>query len=151
LCGISTNSARYRRRRKHGIIAVYRGFDRYIGKNSGGKKIIYKKVDKSYGNPFAVKKGSYDLMREHRYILEKYPAQEPEINKDYLINGKFLKAECHVHHINLDKLDNTLENLFPCKNSSEHNTVHSSLIKLIDDLMRSRLMFFKDGKYLLDD
>lgn len=151
LCGISTNSAHYLRRRKHGILAVYRGFDRYIGKNSGGKKIIYKKVDKSYGNPFAVKKGSYDLMREHRHILEKYLAQEPEKNKDYLINGKFLKAECHVHHINLDKLDNTLENLFPCKNSSEHNTVHSSLIKLIDDLMRSKLMIFSEGKYLLDD
>ncbi|MFW9895032.1 MAG: hypothetical protein ACFFD7_04435 [Candidatus Thorarchaeota archaeon] len=150
LCGISERTARRYRGEKHRIPAEYRGYDRYIGKNSSGKKIIYIKLDKSYGNPFAVEKANSIQMREHRYIMEKHLAQEPELNKDYLINNKYLKKDCQVHHINLDKLDNKLENLYPCENSSEHNTVHSSLIKLIDEMMKSSLIMFENGKYFLD-
>jgi len=151
LCGISERTACRYRWEKHGIPAEYRGFDRYIGKNSSGKKIIYIKLDKSYGNPFAVEKANSIQMREHRYIMEKHLTQEPELNEDYLINDKYLKPDCHVHHINLDKLDDRLENLYPCKNSSAHNTVHSSLIKLIDEMMKSRLIIFENGKYFLDN
>ncbi len=151
LCGISERTARRYRKGKHSIPAKYRGFDRYIGKNTSGKKIIYIKLDKSYGNPFAIEKVNSIQMREHRYIMEKHLVQEPELNKDYLINGKYLKPDCHVHHINLDKLDNRLENLYHCKNSSEHNTVHLSLIKLIDEMMKSSLIIFENGKYFLDN
>ncbi|MHA2397506.1 MAG: HNH endonuclease [Promethearchaeota archaeon] len=151
LCGISERTARRYRKEKHEIPAIYRGIDRYIGGNSLGKKIIYVKLDKSYGNPFAIEKANSIQMREHRYIMEKHLAQEPELNKDYLVNGKYLKSECNVHHINLDKLDNRLENLYPCKNASDHNTVHLSLIKLIDEMMKSSLIVFDNGKYLLDN
>ena len=62
---------------------------------------------------------------------------------------KYLKPEYLVHHINLDKLDNRLENLYLCKNHSEHNRIHSSLIKLIDELLGVGLMIFDNGKYFL--
>lgn len=151
LCGISERTARRYRKEKYNIPAEYRGFDRYMGKNSSDKNIIFKKVDKSYGNPFAVEKANSIQMREHRYIMEKHLAREPKLNKDYLINGKYLKPNCPVHHINLDKLDNRLENLYPCNNCSEHNKIHSSLIKLIDEMMKSSLIIFKNGKYVLDN
>lgn len=150
LCGISERTARRYRKEKYDISGEYRGFDRYIGKNSSGKDIIYKKLDKSYGNPFAIEKANSIQMREHRYIMEKHLAQEPEKNKDYLIDDKYLKPKCPVHHINLDKLDNRLENLYPCKNFSEHNTVHASLYKHIEKMMQSELLVFENGKYFLD-
>ncbi len=81
--------------------------------------------------------------------MERYLAQESELNKRYLINGKYLKQEYLVHHINLDKLDNRLENFYLCENHSEHNKVHTSLIKLVDELLRLGLMIFDNGKYFL--
>jgi len=124
-------------------------FGRYIGVNSSGKKIIFKKVSKDYVNPYAVENKNSAIMRENRYIMEQHLAQDSELNKKYLINGKYLKPEYFVHHINLDKLDNRLENLYLCKNHSEHNRFHSSLIKLIGELLGLRLMIFDNGKYFL--
>ncbi len=149
LCGISERSARRWRWEKFNIPAEYWGFDRYIGVNSSGKKIIFKKVSKDYGNPFAVEKVNSAIMQENRYIMEQHLAQDSELNKKYLINGKYLKPEYLVHHINLDNLDNRLENLYLCKNHSEHNRIHSSLIKLIDELLGLGLMIFDNGKYFL--
>jgi len=149
LCGISSSATRRWRERVHKIFPQFWGFDRYLGRNSSGKWIIFKKVSKSYGNPFAVEKVNSAIMRESRYIMESYLAQEPELNKRYLINGKYLKQEYLVHHINLDKLDNRLENFYLCENHSEHNKVHNSLIKLVDELLRLGLMIFDNGKYFL--
>ena len=149
LCGISESSVRRWRWERYGIPAEFWGFIRRLGLSSSGKKIILMKVPKSYGNPFAVKKVNFDQMREHRYIMEQHLAREPELNQKYLFNGKYLKPKCKVHHINLDKLDNRLENLYLCKDTFEHNTVHFSLIKLIDELLRLGLMVFENGKYFL--
>ena len=94
-------------------------------------------------------KVNYGIMRESRYIMENYLAQEPELNEKYLINGKYLKPEYLVHHINLDMLDNRLENFYLCEGASEHNKVHNSLIKLVDELLQLGLMIFDNGKYFM--
>ncbi len=148
LCGITENVAR-KRRGKHGISAEYWGFIRRTGLNSSGKRIIFIKVPKSYGNPFATKKANSDEIREHRYIMEQHLAREPELNQRFLLSGKYLKPKCSVHHINLDKLDNNLKNFWLCENSSEHNKVHASLFHLINELLRLGLMVFDNGKYFL--
>jgi hypothetical protein len=149
LCGISTSSARYWRQRYHKIVKNPWGYDKLLMKSSGGKRVIYQKVAKSYGNPFATEKINHTLMRESRYIVENNLAQEPELNEKYLINGKYLKPEYLVHHINLDMLDNRLENFYLCEGASEHNKVHNSLIKLVDELLSLGLMNFDSGKYFL--
>jgi len=117
--------------------------------NSGGKKIIYQKIPNDYGNPFAIQKVNHSIMRESRYIIEKNLAKQPELNKKYLIDGKYLKPEYLVHHINLDVLDNKITNLYICEGNFEHNRIHDSLIKLIDNLLKYKLLTFKNGIYSL--
>jgi len=54
---------------------------------------------------------------EHTLIIEKHL-------------GRYLTPEERVHHKNCIKIDNRLENLFLCKNMSEHAIIHNSLIKI---------------------
>lgn len=62
--------------------------------------------------------------REHRLVLEQN------------LNRELLSTET-VHHINLVKLDNRLDNLFLCESENEHGKIHKSLdsvvTKLVDD------------------
>lgn len=62
-------------------------------------------------------------MLEHRFVMESYLAKHPEleISQKSLLNGKFLKPEYIVHHINLDTLDNRLENLWVCEEHKGHS------------------------------
>ena len=108
------------------------------------------KVSKKYGNHFAIKKVGFNYMLEHRYLLERELEQQPQKYHKYLVNGKYLKQECMVHHVNLDSLDNRLQNLHPCKNHSEHEKIHSSLFDLIDVLLKKKFLIFNDGRYLLN-
>ena len=91
-------------------------------------------------------------MLEHRYIIENYLSEHPEleISQNCLLDGKYLKPEYIVHHINLDTLDNRLENLWVCEGPSEHNSVHKSLLGIVEPLLKSRLLFFKEGEYSLN-
>ena len=54
-----------------------------------------------------------------------------------------------VHHINLDKLDNSKENLIITSNS-RHLTMHRQLESLAGEFVKNGLIVFKNGKYCLD-
>ena len=53
-----------------------------------------------------------------------------------------------LHHIDMDKHNNSIENLYLCGNR-EHIEVHRSLEKLIPDLMKKGIIVFEDGIYKL--
>ena len=91
-------------------------------------------------------------MREHRYIMERYLAEHPEleISRKYLLDDNYLKSTCVVHHINFDANDNRLENLWVCENGYEHQLIESSLLTFVDELLKSRLIVFRKGEYSLD-
>lgn len=70
----------------------------------------------------------------HRYVMEEFLGRE-------------LTSEENVHHIDLDKQNNNLNNLIVC-NNSEHSKYHFGTWKLISELVKTGLVKFdKDGGY----
>lgn len=72
----------------------------------------------------------------HQVVMENY------------IKRPLRKGEV-VHHINGDKLDNSEQNLYLCKNRSEHSSIHKQLEYVAMQLVRSGHIKFKDGIYEL--
>lgn len=66
----------------------------------------------------------------------------------YLINDNYLRSKCIVRHISFDPLDNRLENLWICEN--EHIVVVTSLNFLINNILKSGFIIFRNSKYLLN-
>jgi hypothetical protein len=154
LCNISETTA-YRWRWKTHKIPTYNnrwGKYRYMTKHNSKGNHIWIKLPKDCKNPFAKKKARNNVMLEHRYIMELYLRDHPnlEISKRALLNGLYLKSNFIVHHINLDTLDNRLENLWLCKNRTNHNSVHRSLLKLVDSLLKFKFLIFDNGIYQLN-
>jgi hypothetical protein len=58
--------------------------------------------------------------------------------------GRFLHKDERVHHINMVKHDNKPENLFLCKNNSNHSKTHGSMNKLVAGLIDEGIIIF-DG------
>ena len=108
------------------------------------------RVPEDYSNPFA--KSNRNFMREHRYIMERYLSEHPElqISHNYLLDSKYLKSKCEVHHINFDSLDNRLDNLWVCESGQEHQLIEGSLLNFVDDLLKAKLIVFRKGEYSLD-
>lgn len=73
---------------------------------------------------------------EHRLIMEEKI-------------GRYLKKEELVHHINMIKSDNRIENLYICSGASEHKSAHASLNSCVDALLKTGVIIFKNGKYEL--
>ena len=88
-------------------------------------------------------------MVEHRYNMERYLSDHPEleISKKYLIEGRYLKSSCSIHHINFDPKDNRLENLWICENKSKHQAIQNSLLPQVDEFLKSKLIMFENGEY----
>jgi len=151
LCGITRDTARYWRDRMHGIKGKTEwGFERRVDDKDGR---IWIKVPKDYANPVVQKEDHHRrIMLEHRYVIEQHLAKHPEleISKKCLINGKYLKPEAHVHHINLDYQDNRIENLWVFENVKEHNVATKSLYNLVESLFTKELIGFKNGKYYIN-
>jgi hypothetical protein len=97
------------------------------------------------------KEGSYVMVRDSTHPHGGYNKRIPEhravIEKHI---GRYLDKTEIVHHINCIKNDNRLENLFLCKNSSQHNQCHWSLNKCLDSLIKNGHLFFdsETGEYL---
>ncbi|MBA7640030.1 hypothetical protein ES703_47691 [subsurface metagenome] len=119
-----------------------------------GERVMIK-IPEDYGNPFAKRNDGY--MYKYRYIMERHLAKHPELEVSQkmrknrcLIDGKYLDPECPVHHINLDKSDNMLENLWACKSQSEHALIETSLFAFVDWLLESKRIVFMHGEYYLN-
>ncbi len=150
LCGISKDKARYWRERVHEIEGKKTwGYDRIVDKSDGR---IWVKVPKNYENPIVNKEDNHrKFMLEHRYIMETYLRNHPELNisRKCLKDGKYLKSESQVHHINLNFQDNRIENLWVFENVKEHKKATRSLYNLVENLLSRKLLLFDNGKYYI--
>lgn len=63
--------------------------------------------------------------------------------------GKCPKKGEPIHHIDLLKLNYKDDNLYLCKNHSEHQAVHSSLDDVARQLIKNGIIKFKNGRYYL--
>ena len=97
-------------------------------KNSSWKsdERYYKQNDRHYkmvrveDHPFRNKD---NFVLEHRLIAEKYLLTE--INSIEINGKKYLKPECVVHHIDFNKHNNNVENLYIFESESVHTLFHN--------------------------
>ena len=154
VCGISESTAYKWRWNHHKIPTYYErwGKIRTINRSKSAGNRIWIKIPNDYKNPFAKKLSRQNLMLEHRYVMEKYLAERPEleISQKSLLHGKFLKPEYIVHHINLDTIDNRVENLWVCEEHTGHHYIHANLVETVHLLIKAGFLSFKKGKYYLN-
>lgn len=60
--------------------------------------------------------------------------------------GRKLTREEQVHHIDMNKLNNNIANLFYCKNKTEHHKIHSQMEDLALSLFNKYIYFDKKNK-----
>lgn len=74
----------------------------------------------------------------HRYVYENYI-------------GRKLNRNEIIHHVNLVKTDNRIENLYLCNGQSEHSLLHRQLEGIAGQLVERGVVVFKDGKYEINE
>ncbi|MGB1317257.1 MAG: HNH endonuclease [Flavobacteriales bacterium] len=68
------------------------------------------------------KNGKKQVIFLHREVYEKHI-------------GRKLKKSEHIHHINMDKQDYRIENLFLCRDASHHRIIHGGFNTIVSELM----------------
>jgi len=61
--------------------------------------------------------------------------------------GKLPSRGQPIHHIDLDRLNYKIENLYQCKSYSEHQKAHNSLLKCAGELIKKGAIVFENGEY----
>ena len=112
---------------------------RVLGLDTWRKRRGYK--PDNHGNPikeYTRKNGRSVRIMQHRAVMAEYL-------------GRDLQRGEIVHHINTDKTDFRIENLYLCANSTEHRRVHLSLESLLPDLLERGIICFDrtNGVYQL--
>ncbi len=76
------------------------------------------------------------MVAEHRYVMEQHIR-------------RYLDIDELVHHINGNKKDNRLSNLYLCKDNKCHGKLHGNLIEVAYRLVESSIIKFdkKTGEY----
>lgn len=85
----------------------------------------------------------------HGYLMQGRHYQHRKIMMDY-IKRPLLEKE-RVHHIDLDKKNNILENLYLCPDLATHHKLHWQLNRHIKRFLELGVMSFKNGEYLLHE
>lgn len=108
------------------------------GNSSGGRKRTA--LQDKFGYKYAETKHDYknsggDIIRRH----------EHHVVAEQKIDRKLKEFEV-VHHINLDKSDNSIENLKVCKNNKEHRSLHCQLETVAGKAVKLGIIKFDEEK-----
>lgn len=106
--------------------------------NWKGGKII--KGDGYIGiwNPSHERSDKQGYVYEHTLVYENY-------------NGVLPSDGEVIHHIDMDKSNNDIKNLYLFKNAKEHAISHRSLEKIVKTLLEKNIIYFKDGIYKIKE
>lgn len=88
-------------------------------------------------NPDHQRADNQGYVFEHTLVWEKH-------------NGYLPKRGDNIHHIDLNKLNNNIDNLYLCKHK-EHAIIHRSIEKLIPELLKRNIIIFKGGEYIFQE
>lgn len=116
----------------------------------GGKQSYTKRNNKYVPSVKGMRfgKGSYISSDGYKQIrTDKKYEREHRLVVEHSIGRKLTSKEV-VHHINLNKLDNRIENLYVTDNESGHRELHNQLDQLVHKLITFGIIIF-DGKYML--
>ena len=116
--------------KKNGVGSEHPGWKGGINKNKGDGYI-------GIWSPNHPRKDGGNYVFEHTLNYEKATGFLPGKNEV-------------LHHIDLDKHNNSIENLYLC-NNKKHLQIHRQIEKLIKPLMESGKIIFIDGEYILND
>jgi hypothetical protein len=107
----------------------------YHDRHIGNRKVTQNGyiLIKSYDHP---NRNKADDMMEHRLVMEKYLK-------------RYLKRSEIVHHIDFNRKNNDIKNLYLYKNHSDHHKSHSSVYKLMPPLLKMGIVVFKNGEYII--
>jgi len=108
----------------------------YYSKYAGKKRIINGYVYiKDYSHP---NRNSHNLVPEHVLVMTQHLGRPLE-------NGEV------IHHIDGDKTNNDISNLYLCKDKSEHRKIHASFDELLKPLLDLGIVYFdrSEGRYKL--
>lgn len=61
--------------------------------------------------------------------------------------GKKVNGKNPIHHIDFDKMNYNINNLWLCNDEKEHRDIHCSLEYVAKELFRRGVIEFKNGKY----
>ncbi len=86
----------------------------------------------------------YSPTHSRRYNIPYVPMHILEVEKAI---GRTPKKTEPIHHIDLDRKNYNIKNLFLCEDSKKHQAVHRSLDKVVSKLIKSGKIKFKDGEY----
>ena len=136
------------------------------GKNKGNKNALGHRLSKKARKEISDrmkgdknpnwKGGRYTRNDGYRFIkkpyhpraIGKYVLEHILIAEEIL--GRPLREEEIIHHINGDKSDNKKENLFVCKNQSEHMKLEGQLKRIAFNLVKKDIIKFnkEKGEYI---
>lgn len=103
----------------------------------------FRKLLKGYPIVEKIKKRNKKKRSEYEtngYILENYEFKHRLVMENKL--GRKLKENELVHHINLDKKDNRVDNLYLCESISQHRKIHAQLENLAGKLVQMGIIDF---------
>lgn len=62
--------------------------------------------------------------------------------------GRCLDRRETVHHIDGNKLNNHISNLYLCQSNGHHNKIHGQVESIMFDLVKAGKIIFQEGKYV---
>ena len=85
-----------------------------------------------------------DHNRKNKYVREHILVMSKHL-------GREVKYPENVHHIDGDKLNNSIDNLYLFPNVAEHSKLHKQMERLVQQMYKDGFVEFKDCEYKLKE